>query len=338
MTTQSRRPLDRAWDRGRLARSEREARTAYIGETDTLTPPTVRTSSSSPCRSLLTLLLFSTLIFTLACLKSTDNKNSSSNKSPSRKSNRVTNEKFRASLPPGFTLPDESDEVGNRVLADYGAVFVARGGAVPPLSVVFPNDEAVTRWQSSVGQERADFGGANIELQSPAMKALLEARDDARKAGLDITPRAADAARRTYSETVKLWKSRVDPGLMHWVNEGRLTKEEADRIRALSPRDQIPEILRLEADGLFFSTDFSKSILYSVAAPGTSQHISMLAFDVKEYDNAKVRKILAEHGWFQTVSSDMPHFTFLGVTEDELPSLGLKETTNGGRKFWVPDV
>jgi hypothetical protein len=34
----------------------------------------------------------------------------------------------------------------------------------------------------------------------------------------------------------------------------------------------------------------------------------------------------------------MPHFTFLGVKEDELPSLGLKEVTNGGRSFWVPDL
>jgi hypothetical protein len=64
----------------------------------------------------------------------------------------------------------------------------------------------------------------------------------------------------------------------------------------------------------------------------------MLAFDVKEHDNAKVRSILGEHGWFQTVSSDMPHFTFLGVKEEELPSLGLKKTTNGGRTFWVPEL
>jgi hypothetical protein len=250
----------------------------------------------------------------------------------------VTNEKFLASLPPGFKLPDDTDEVGQRMLTDYGAMLVTRGGAVAPPTLVFKDEAEVSRWQSSVKTTRADFGGTSVELQSPAMEALMKARDEARAAKLDITPRGADSARRTYTETVKLWQSRVNPGLTHWVRQGRLTKEEAERIRALKPHEQVPEILRLEADGLYFSQDLSKSILYSVAAPGTSQHLSMLAFDVKENENPKVRSILARHGWFQTVSSDTPHFTFLGVKEDELPSLGLKKTTNGGRVFWIPDL
>lgn len=279
------------------------------------------------------------LVCSLSCSKPGQNdKGSSSNKAATQRSRTIANEKFKASLPAGFKLPDDADDVGNRVLEDYGSVFVARGGAVPPPAIVFEDEVSVTNWQATVKQERVDFGGISIELQSPAMKALLEARDEAQKAKLDITPRGTDAARRTYTETVKLWESRVNPGLTHWVENGRLPREDAAHIRGLNPHDQIPEILRLEASGVFFSSDFSKSILYSVAAPGTSQHISMLAFDVKEHDNAKVRSILAEHGWFQTVSSDMPHFTFLGVKEDELPSLGLKKTTNGGRTFWVPDL
>ena len=64
----------------------------------------------------------------------------------------------------------------------------------------------------------------------------------------------------------------------------------------------------------------------------------MLAFDVKEYENAKVRAILAKHGWYQTVVSDLPHFTFLGAAESELKELGLKRVKNGGRVFWVPDI
>jgi hypothetical protein len=298
------------------------------------------TRPEKPGRPLLALVLFATLACAPACWwKKDENVNgSSSNKSSTQMSSRVKNERFLASLPSGFTLPDDQDEVGHRILADYGAVLVARGGATPPPTVVFADEAAVSRWQSSVKTTRADFGGTNVELQSPAMTALMEARDEARAARLDITPRGPDAARRTYTETVKLWQSRVNPGLAHYVSEGSITQEEADRIRALSPRDQIPEILRLEGDGLYFAKDFSKSILYSVAAPGTSQHLSMLAFDVKEFENAAVRSILARHGWFQTVSSDMPHFTFLGVKEDELPSLGLKKTTNGGRVFWVPDL
>jgi hypothetical protein len=101
---------------------------------------------------------------------------------------------------------------------------------------------------------------------------------------------------------------------------------------------QIAEILRLEKMGIYFARDLSKSILYSVAPPGTSQHLSMLAFDVREYDNPRVREILARHGWFQTVISDLPHFTFLGVPESKLLSRGLRLVVHEGRRFWVPDI
>lgn len=250
----------------------------------------------------------------------------------------MTNQKYLDNLPKGFVLPDDSDEVGQRVLADYGAVFVAQGGAEPPLTVMFDDEESTRRWQSSVKTSRDNFGGIEIELQAPAMSALREARTVAEEEKLTITPRGTDAARRSYAETVRLWQSRVNPGLNHWVSKGSLSRDEAERIRALSPREQVAEILELETDGLYFSTDFTKSILYSVAAPGTSQHLSMLAFDVKEHDSASVRRILERHGWFQTIPSDLPHFTYLGVAEEELPSLGLKKTTGGGRNFWIPQL
>ena len=64
----------------------------------------------------------------------------------------------------------------------------------------------------------------------------------------------------------------------------------------------------------------------------------MLALDVKQFDDARVREILAKHGWFQTVSSDLPHFTYLGTDESNLPSLGLKKVESGNRTFWVPDI
>jgi hypothetical protein len=79
-------------------------------------------------------------------------------------------------------------------------------------------------------------------------------------------------------------------------------------------------------------------VLYSIAAPGTSQHIAMLAFDANEFSDARVRAILAQHGWFQTVLSDLPHFTFLGLTEAELTDRGLKRVEVDGQRFWIPDV
>ncbi|MCA1557723.1 MAG: hypothetical protein LC731_04185, partial [Acidobacteria bacterium] len=277
-------------------------------------------SAKSHSRSLFTLACI-ILALSFACRKDADNENKPQANSAQKSGKRVTNQKFINALPKGFTLPADSDEVGLRVLADYGAVFVARGNVTVPPVVIFDDDAAVSRWQSGTRVARENIGGINVELQEAAMKALKEARAEAEAAKLTITPRGTDAARRSYGDTVKLWQSRVNPGLTHWVKEGRMEKAEAERIRALSPREQVPEILRLERDGLYFNTDFSKSILYSVAAPGTSQHLSMLAFDVKEHENSEVRAILARHGWFQTITSDTPHFTFLGTTENELPAL-----------------
>ena len=64
----------------------------------------------------------------------------------------------------------------------------------------------------------------------------------------------------------------------------------------------------------------------------------MLAFDVAEFSDPKVRAILADNYWYQTVTSDLPHFTYLGVPETELPRLGLKKVAFAERDFWVPDI
>lgn len=229
-------------------------------------------------------------------------------------------------------------DVERLLLAEYGSVFVARCGAVPPYRIVFADQGEVAEFQASLSISSETIGGFPMELQTAAMECLLKAIEVASETGLSITPRGADSARRTYDETISLWNSRVDPALVHWVGKGRMTQEQADSIKSLSPYEQVPEVLQLEQQGIYFAKDLSKSIIYSVAPPGTSQHLSMLAFDVKEFDDQRVREILARNGWYQTVVSDLPHFTFLGSTEDELTFLGLKNVTNGGRSFWIPDI
>lgn len=243
---------------------------------------------------------------------------------------------FEANLPQGFQMP--ADDVARRLFREYGAVYVARGGATPPTVVIFEDAAAVAAFQMAVKSARMQIGGTTIELQEPALNALKDAVEEARSLHLAITPRGSDAARRSYDHTVSLWASRVRPGLVYWTAKRRITAAEARRIRALEPFDQVPEIFRLEEQGIFFSKDLSKSIIYSVAPPGTSQHLSMLALDVAQHDNPRVREVLARHGWFQTVVSDLPHFTYLGVVESELPTLGLKAVRTGGRTFWVPDI
>jgi len=232
-----------------------------------------------------------------------------------------------------------SDSVARRILEDYGAVFIASKKVMPPPVCIFSSEQEVTQFQERAGYTTERIGFDDIELQPEAMKALMKAREEAQKEGLDITPRdGAEAARRTYADSLELWDTRFLPALDYWLAQGRLTEAEVARLKGLPLHDQIAEVLELEKSGVYFSKDLSKSILYSIAAPGTSQHIAMLAFDVIEFDNPRVREILAKHGWFQTVLSDLPHFTFLGLKEKDLPKNGLKNVEVDGQMFWIPNV
>lgn len=232
-----------------------------------------------------------------------------------------------------------SDPVARRILEEYGAMFLAVKKVTPPPVCVFTTEEEVARFQEAVGFVAETIADSEIELQPEAMKALLKARAEAQKEDLDITPRGgAEAARRNYEDSLRLWDTRFLPALEYWLSQGRLTTEQVARLRNLALHEQVAEVLELESSGIFFSKDLSKSILYSIAAPGTSQHIAMLALDVTEFDNPRVREILAEQGWFQTVLSDLPHFTFLGRKEKDLPKHGLKSVVADGQNFWIPNA
>jgi len=232
-----------------------------------------------------------------------------------------------------------SDAVSRRVLEDYGAIFLADKKVLPPPVCVFTSDEQVVEFQERAGYTTEFIAYDEVELQPEAMKQLLKARAEAQQENLDITPRdGAEAGRRSFEDSLQLWHTRFQPALDYWLAQGRLTEEQVARLKSLPLRDQIAEVLELEKSGIYFSKDLSKSILYSIAAPGTSQHIAMLAFDVNEFENPRVREILAKHGWFQTVLSDLPHFTFLGLKEKDLPKHGLKQVEVDGQKFWIPNV
>ena len=230
------------------------------------------------------------------------------------------------------------DVLTRRVLEEYGAMFAAEGVRLPE-ACIFESEEAVEEFQREAGWRAEALDGAVIELQPPAMSALMCAREEAVFAGLRLTPRGgSEAGRRSFADSLRLWRSRCDPALDHWCAQGRLEGTEAERLRGLPLRQQAAAVLELERGGLFFSKDFKKSILQSVAAPGASQHLAMLAFDVAEFQDPRVGELLARHGWFQTVLSDLPHFTYLGLDERELPGRGLRRVESGGQTFWVPDL
>jgi hypothetical protein len=237
------------------------------------------------------------------------------------------------------TVCDTNDPVARRVLEDYGAVFLVAPDVTPPPVCVFASEDEVEQFQEDADFTTAIIGGDRVELQPAAMSALMAAREEARAAKLDITPRGGEeAARRSYTDTLRLWNTRFLPALNYWNSRGRLSKAQVTRLRKLPLNDQVREVLELEKDGIFFSKDFSKSILYSIAAPGTSQHLAMLALDVEQFADARVRRILARHGWFQTVKSDLPHFTYLGLEERDLPAKGLRSVISGKQLFWIPNI
>ena len=237
------------------------------------------------------------------------------------------------------TICPAGNPISSRILEEYGALYVADKKVKPPPVCVFTNEAQVTKFQEDAGYEAETIGFDEVELQPEALKHLRKAREEAEKEGLDITPRdGAEAGRRNYEDSLRLWNSRFEPALDYWLSQGRLTTEQVDRLRSLPLLQQIAEVLELEKAGIYFSKDLSKSILYSIAAPGTSQHIAMLAFDVNEFENPRVREIMGKHGWFQTVLSDLPHFTFLGLKEKDLPKHGLRSVEVNGQVFWIPNV
>jgi hypothetical protein len=241
--------------------------------------------------------------------------------------------------------PVATDSTAKKIFSEYGAVFVSEDVMLPD-KCIYDSESEVQEFQAQPARQSAVIGGVTIVLQTAAMEALKQAVAEAQKAGLNITPRGGSrAAARSFGDTVTFWNSRLIPGLAFWVRQKRITAAQADAVKRSGYHQQLAQVLEWENDGIFFSKDLSKSILYSVAAPGASQHVFMLALDVTQYGSPKVREIMARHGWFQTVASDLPHFTYLGLMEDdpktresELQELGLKKKTIGGQDFWVPNM
>lgn len=235
--------------------------------------------------------------------------------------------------------PIDTSFAAKRVFAEYGAVFIAQNGVRLPPTCIFETDKSVDEFQELTKSVTKTIGRVSITLQEPAMTALLKARDTAAKQGLAITPRGGSiAASRSFGDTLELWDSRFNPALNYWVGRGKISRQEAEYIKTRSLNERITKVLEWEEKGFYFSKDFRKTILQSVAVPGASQHIFMLALDVQQYDNPRVRQILAENGWFQTVKSDLPHFTYLGVEKKQLPALGLKAEKVGSQIFWIPNL
>ena len=142
----------------------------------------------------------------------------------------------------GQTIEDicpAGDHIARRVLHDYGAMFLASNDVLPPPVCMFTEENEVTRFHKAAGRAACTINDSVVELQPAAMSALLKARAMARVEELDISPRdGAEAARRTFADTVRLWNSRFFPALQHWTNAGKLTTDQTERLCALPLNQQ----------------------------------------------------------------------------------------------------
>ncbi len=233
--------------------------------------------------------------------------------------------------------PIDSNIVAKRVFKDYGAMFVSVDSVKSPSKCVFATEDEVLSFQNTVKASTKTIAGVSVTLQEAAMKALDSAIAEAGKADLKITPRGGSASKRSFADTARIWNSRFEPGLKHWIEKGKISAAAAESARRMDIIDQVAQVMRWEEQQLWFSTRFNYSIFSSVAAPGTSQHLSMIALDVAEFGNKDVKAILNKHGWFQTIIDDLPHFTYIGRSENDLPKFGLVKTTRDGVVFWIPN-
>ena len=94
--------------------------------------------------------------------KTSNNNGDTSNVSSSNKTTETPKSGgFQGNLPGGFQTP--TDAVGQKMLKEYGAMFVAKG-VTPPSVVVFKNEGEVSAFQTGVQKSSENIGGVTIEL------------------------------------------------------------------------------------------------------------------------------------------------------------------------------
>ncbi|MEH2183668.1 D-alanyl-D-alanine carboxypeptidase family protein [Nostoc sp.] len=183
------------------------------------------------------------------------------------------------------------------LLRSYGAVFVNQDiGIKLPQKDIFANEQETQEFQATLTMGHID-GTNDCYLQKPAADALNKARFQ-QKIPLKSGYGSGDCTR-TFNTNLKFWNKYANNQVLAKVQQGKETK-----------------------------------ILGLVAPPGTSQHLWGLAIDLR-VGSKEQRKALNQNGWFQTVENDVPHWTYVGLSEENLPLFGFKKQTIRGTTYWM---
>jgi hypothetical protein len=186
------------------------------------------------------------------------------------------------------------------LLRKYGAAFVNQEAETKlPEKVIFANEQETKEFQSTLTMIKIN-GAKDCYLQQPAGLALNKA-----KALQNIPLKSGYGSgdcTRTFTTNLRFWYKYANDRTLEKVRQGKET-----------------------------------AILGVVAPPGTSQHLWGLAIDLR-VSSQKQRQALNQNGWFQTVESDIPHWTYLGLTEEQLPLFGFKKKVLRGISYWITPI
>jgi D-alanyl-D-alanine dipeptidase len=194
------------------------------------------------------------------------------------------------------TIP-QPDTYEYTLLRAYGAVFVNQEPEIKlPPKVVFANEPETKQFQSTLTIAQVN-NTRNCYLQKAAAEALNKA-----KAQVQIPLKSGYGASdciRTFDTNLRFWRKYANNKTLERVREGEET-----------------------------------AILGVVAPPGTSQHLWGLAIDLR-ITNKVQEQALNQNGWFRTVESDVPHWTYVGLSEEKLLEVGFKTKIVRGITYWV---
>ncbi len=196
------------------------------------------------------------------------------------------------------TIP-QVDTFEYTLLRSYGTVFInQKSGIKLPQKTILDNELETKSFQDTISITLVD-GTQECYLQKTAAEALNKAKLLERIA---LKSGYAGDCLRSFATNLRFWNKYANSETLTRVKTGKETK-----------------------------------ILGLVAPPGTSQHLWGLAIDLQVATSAQ-RRALNQNGWFQTVVNDLPHWTYLGWSENDLPKFGLQQKIIQGIKYWVTPI
>ncbi|MBD2388699.1 D-alanyl-D-alanine carboxypeptidase family protein [Cylindrospermum sp. FACHB-282] len=208
-------------------------------------------------------------------------------------------QRFLSTIAHKLSTTPQNNTFEYTLLRAYGAVFLNQElGVKLPQKVILATEQEAQEFQTTLTMGQVD-GTRDCYLQKSAADALNKART------LQIIPLKSGFSgdcTRNFATNLNFWRKYANNQVFERVQQGQETK-----------------------------------ILGTVAPPGTSQHLWGLAIDLR-VSNQEQRKALNQNGWFQTVENDLPHWTYIGWTEENLPKFGLKNKVVNGIIYWVTPI